>query len=73
MVSEIGRYTWGHTIGLNLGEAWQFVTSEYGRIYTVAYAAPIDHEAIAAVYGPDAASCAWPQDRFVQLIMTHIP
>jgi hypothetical protein len=75
VVSEIGRYSWGHTIGLNLGEPWQFMTWAYGlpRVYAVAYAVPIAPGDIAGAYGPEAASYAWPQDKAVQLTLTRIP
>jgi hypothetical protein len=43
-ISELGRYSWGHTIGLDLGEVWRFVTWAYGapRTYAVVYASTID-------------------------------
>jgi hypothetical protein len=74
VISEIGRYAWGHTIGLNLGETWQFVTWAYdtSRTYAVTYAPTIDPDVIAAAYGPEAARRAWPDDKAVQLKLTRI-
>jgi len=75
VISEIGRYAWGHTIGLDLGETWQFMTWAYGapRVYTVAYAPPIDPKDIAAAYGPEAASRTWRDDKALQLVLTRVP
>ena len=69
VLSEAGTYTWGHTIGLNLGEAWRFVTWRFGaaRVYTVAYAPSLDPKDIARAYGLDAASAARPDQKAVQL------
>jgi hypothetical protein len=74
-ISELGRYSWGHTIGLDLGEVWKFVTWAYGapRTYAVVYASPIEPDDIAAAYGPEATRRAWPQDKAVQLKLTRIP
>jgi len=75
VVSEIGRYSWEHTIGLDLGEIWKFVTWSYGapHTYAVVYASPIEPGDIAAAYGAEAAHRAWPQDKAVQLKLTRIP
>jgi hypothetical protein len=50
------------------------MTWAYGppRALAVTYAAPIDPGDIAGAYGPEAASYAWPQDKAVQLTLTHI-
>jgi len=75
VVSEIGRYSWDHTIGVDLGEIWKFVTWAYGapRTYAVVYALPIEPGDLAAAYGPEAMRRAWPQDRAIQLMLTRIP
>jgi hypothetical protein len=54
VVSEIGRYSWGHTIGLDLGEIWKFVTWSYGapRTYAVVYASPIEPAILQPPTGP---------------------
>jgi hypothetical protein len=55
VVSEIGRYSWDHTIGLDLGEIWKFVTWILGapRTYAVVYASPIEPGDLAADDGPE--------------------
>jgi hypothetical protein len=75
VLSDVGRYGWGHTIGLDLHEPWRFVTWMYGapRTYSVAYGPLIANEDIAAAYGPDAAGCARSDYESIQLLLTHVP
>jgi hypothetical protein len=76
VLSEAGTYTWGHTIGLNLGEPWRFGTWAFAggpRVYAVAYAPLIAPSDISASYGPDAATCARSDYKAVQLTLTRIP
>jgi hypothetical protein len=72
-LSEAGVYTWGHTIGLNLGEPWRFVTWAFGapRVYSVAYAKPLAPGDIRGLYGPDAAGSARQDYSVVQLKLTR--
>ena len=75
VLSDVGRYGWGHTIGLDLKEPWQFVSWAYGapRTYSVAYGPLITRDDIATAYGTDAAGCARPDYKSIQLVLTHVP
>jgi len=75
VLSDVGRYGWGHTIGLDLHEPWTFVTWTYGapRTYRVAYGPLIDRNDITAAYGPEAAGCARSDYKALQLVLTHVP
>jgi hypothetical protein len=75
VLSEAGIYTWGHTIGLNLGEPWRFVTWALGqpRIYSVAYAPALSPGEIAREYGPVVGDAARPDYPAVQLALTLAP
>jgi len=72
-LSEAGVYTWGHTIGLNLREPWRFVTWAFGtpRVYAIAYAEPLAHCDIRALYGPEIADSARQDYKAVQLTLTR--
>lgn len=75
VISETGRYAWGHTVGLDLGETWQFTTWAYGapRVYSVVLAPPIAYDDIVAVYGSEAATRAWSDDNAMQLKLARLP
>lgn len=74
VLSEAATSTYRHTIGLSRGEAWRFVTWQFGqpRFYAATYAAPLPHAQISAVYGEQAASRARRDRPAVELRLTRL-
>ena len=72
VLSDAGIYTYGHTIGLNLGERWRFIAWDDGRpsVYSVQYGEPLDHALIADLYGAEIRDRARDDRPAVQLRLT---
>ena len=69
-LSEAGRYTYAHSMGLMHGEVWRLaIWVQSVRIYEASFAASIPSEQIAERYGPAAAIAARNDYPTVQLKM----
>jgi len=74
-LSEAGKATYAHTLGMTRGERWRFATWAFGepRIYAVEYAEPLAHAQIAALYGKAAAERARSDRPAIQLRLHRLP
>lgn len=69
-LSEAGRYTYAHSLGLMHGEAWRLaIWHQSVRIYEASFADSIPSKQIAALYGEPAAAAARSDYPSVQLRM----
>ena len=69
-LSEVGRYTYAHSLGLIYGESWRFVIYDRGGViqeYAASYDEALPQERIAYYYGNDAAMRARQDYPAVQL------
>ncbi len=75
VLSVAATNVYSHTIGLDRGEAWQFVVwdGDKATIYDVEYDDPIHPEKIAIAYGTDAAARARADQPAVQLKLRRAP
>jgi hypothetical protein len=75
-LSDVGRYTYAHSLGLLYGEAWRLVVYDCGGIvqkYEAAYGEALLPEQIACHYGDDAALRARQDYPTVQLRLRRLP
>lgn len=68
-LSEAGRYTWAHSLGLLQGESWRLAVwaGNAVRVYEAAYADLLPPSQIGALYGAEAQDRARPDRPAVQL------